>query len=73
MITSLPADADPAETFKCPRCHKHTVKWRFPSKEREPKSKMEAPTSPIVAPLSEFAQTAFSEMKEAVESQNKPI
>lgn len=62
----LAADADPAGTFKCSRCHKWTVRWKFPSPARAPRPKMQAPPALAVAPCSEQAASLFSSLKNAV-------
>jgi len=62
-IVSLQEDADPAQTFKCPRCRKWTVKWRLPMSLRTAtRSKVQSPKSVPVAPDSEFAKAAFANL-----------
>lgn len=65
-VIDLAADADPAGTFKCPRCKKHAVQWRFPSPARAPRPKMQPTPSPAVPAQSEQAHDLFASLKNAV-------
>lgn len=66
VISSVPDDADPAETFKCPRCHKWTVKWQIPMKPRARRPAMQPTASPAVPAHSEQAHDLFSALKNVV-------
>jgi hypothetical protein len=61
-VIDLPPDADADQTHKCRRCHKWTVRWRFPSKPRSSR------VQPRPVPAgSEVAAEAFARMRAVLE------
>lgn len=65
-VIPLSADCEAGQTYKCTRCHKWTVRWRFPSLARARRPLMQAAPTPAVPPCSEQAASLFSSLKNAV-------
>ncbi len=59
-VIDLDPECEVTQTYKCPRCRKWTVKWKFPMKPRV------KPEPVPISPASARASELFSNLKNAV-------